>query len=41
MKRLIAPLLLVVLIFGVGSAIYFSVRSQFQVWQVAKVRGLV
>ncbi len=41
MKRLIAPLLLAVLIFGVGSAIYLSARNQFQVWQVATVHGLI
>lgn len=41
MKRLIGPLLLVLLLAGVGTAIYFSVRDSFVQRSVVTVRGLV
>lgn len=41
MKRLLGPLLLAVLILGVGAAIFLSVRDQLQFNQVVTVRGLI
>ncbi len=41
MKRLIGPLLLVLLLAGVGAAIYFSVRDQFVQHSIVNVRGLI
>jgi len=41
MKRLLGPLLLVVLVIGVGAAIYFSVSSQIAQSQIVTVKGLI
>lgn len=41
MKRLLGPLLLAVLILGVGAAIFLSVRSQISLKQVVTVHGLI
>lgn len=41
MKRLLGPLLLAVLVIGVGTAIYFSAAQQFALRQVVTVRGLI
>jgi hypothetical protein len=41
MKRLLGPLLLVVLVIGVGAAIYFSATQQFALRQVVNVKGLI
>jgi len=41
MKRILGPLLLVVLVLGVGIAIFFSVRGQIESRRVVTVRGLI
>ena len=41
MKRLIGPVLLAVLILGVGAAIFLSAREQFALRQVVTVHGLI
>jgi hypothetical protein len=41
MKRLLGPLLLAVLVLGVGAAIFLSVRQQITLNQVVTVRGLI
>jgi hypothetical protein len=41
MKRLLGPLLLAVLVIGVGAAIFLSVRQQFTLSQVVTVNGLI
>ena len=41
MKRLLGPLLLVVLVVGVGAAIYFSATQQLASRQVVTVTGLI
>lgn len=41
MKRLLGPVMLVVLVIGVGTAIFFSVREQIALGQVVTVRGLI
>jgi len=41
MKRLLGPLLLIVLVIGVGAAIYFSVSQQFSLSQVVTVKGAI
>jgi len=41
MKRLLGPLLLAVLLIGVGAAIYFSVNQQFALSQVVTVKGVI
>ncbi|NMB90138.1 MAG: hypothetical protein GYA17_17405 [Chloroflexi bacterium] len=41
MKRLLGPILLAVLILGVGAAIFISVRQQITLRQVVPVRGLI
>ncbi len=41
MKRFLGPLLLAVLILGVGAAIFLSAREQFAVRRVIQVRGLI
>lgn len=41
MRRLLGPLLLVVLVIGVGAGIYFSVNQQLALRQVITVRGLI
>jgi len=40
-KRIFGPLLLVVLVLGVGAAIFFSVREQLTLRRVVTVRGLI
>jgi hypothetical protein len=41
MKRVLGPLLLAVLVIGVGAAIYFSVNQQLVLRQVVTVKGLI
>jgi hypothetical protein len=41
MKRLLGPLLLAVLVLGVGAAIFLSARQQITLRQVVTVRGLI
>lgn len=41
MKRFLGPLLLIILILGVGAGIFFSVRDQLISRQVVTVRGLI
>ena len=41
MKRLLGPLLLVILVIGVGAAIFFSARNQLAERQVVTVKGLI
>jgi hypothetical protein len=41
MKRILGPLLLVILIVGVGAAIFFSVREQLTLRRLVTVRGLI
>jgi hypothetical protein len=41
MKRLLGPLLLAVLVIGVGAAIFFSVTQQVALSQVVTVKGLI
>jgi hypothetical protein len=40
-KRIFGPLLLVVLVLGVGAAIFFSAREQLALRRVVTVRGLI
>ncbi|MBN1584288.1 MAG: hypothetical protein JXA89_26500 [Anaerolineae bacterium] len=40
-KRILGPILLVILVLGVGIAIYFSAREQFSSRRVIVVRGLI
>ncbi|MDD5369060.1 MAG: hypothetical protein PHQ40_08245 [Anaerolineaceae bacterium] len=41
MKRLLGPLMLVVLVIGVGTAIFFSVNQQLALRQIVTVKGLI
>jgi hypothetical protein len=41
MKRLLGPLLLVVLVIGVGAAIYYSATRQYALSQIVTVKGLI
>src|SRR6266498_3341396 len=41
MKRILGPLLLAVIVHGVGAAIFLSVRNQLSIRQVVTVHGLI